>query len=293
MKLIHADVVEDLTLARNTMRKLHFRCVHLDKGQETWTHTSGHLRVEVSIFAARQASVIHAYYGNADKPFFTSRSFLITRIMAYMDKILRAFDRLDPGLSQIQNLAHVLDSQMTAQVEAAILTITHDHLKNSISSVSKFRSIGGKKSVEKTATLNQERDYGTLLMRLKKRRDPRNLESRSSAPEKYSHISFKPPSGVADAARKGLDYRKKVGRGGTEVGVARARDLSGGGNISPSTARRMNSYFARHSVDKNGDGWGSTSEPSAGYVAWLLWGGDAGQSWASKLCKQMDAADAE
>lgn len=140
------------------------------------------------------------------------------------------------------------------------------------------------------ASLSDARYYGVLLSRQRCPLDPSGTET-SAAPEKYSHIDFKPPAGVSASAKKGLEYRKKVGRGGTEVGVARARDLSGGGNISPSTARRMNSYFARHAVDKSGDGWGSSSEPSAGYVAWLLWGGDAGASWASKLCKQMDSAD--
>lgn len=105
---------------------------------------------------------------------------------------------------------------------------------------------------------------------------------------RYARINFRPPEGVRKAAARGLDLRRKHGRGGTEVGVARARDLSGGKRISPDTARRMASYFARHEVDKQGEGWG---RDSAGYIAWLLWGGDAGQAWAAKLVRQMDAAD--
>jgi phage head maturation protease len=42
----------------------------------------------------------------------------------------------------------------------------------------------------------------------------------------------------------------------------------------------MNSYFARHEVDKKGEGWGVDS---AGYIAWLLWGGDAGWRWAKSI----------
>jgi HK97 family phage prohead protease len=110
---------------------------------------------------------------------------------------------------------------------------------------------------------------------------------------KYDHIDFSPPAGVREEAAKGLAWRDEYGRGGTAVGVARARDLSNGTNISPETAKRMASYFARHEVDKQGEGWspGEDGFPSAGRIAWALWGGDPGQSWASKLTKQIDAAD--
>lgn len=104
-------------------------------------------------------------------------------------------------------------------------------------------------------------------------------------------IDFSPPQGVRDEAAKGLEWRDEYGRGGTAVGVARARDLSNGKNISPDTARRMASYFARHEVDKQGQGWspGEDGFPSAGRIAWALWGGDPGQAWADKLVRQMDA----
>jgi HK97 family phage prohead protease len=110
---------------------------------------------------------------------------------------------------------------------------------------------------------------------------------------RYDHIDFSPPSGVREEAAKGLAWRSEYGRGGTAVGVARARDLSNGTNISPDTAKRMASYFARHEVDKQGEGWspGQDGFPSAGRIAWALWGGDPGQAWASKLTRQIEAAD--
>ena len=112
---------------------------------------------------------------------------------------------------------------------------------------------------------------------------------------KYDNIDFTPPAGVRKEAAKGLEWRDKFNRGGTGVGVARARDLSNGTNISPDTARRMASYFARHEVDKQGQGFqpGEDGFPSAGRIAWALWGGDPGQAWANKLTRQMDAADNE
>lgn len=116
---------------------------------------------------------------------------------------------------------------------------------------------------------------------------------RAEAPTKYSHIDFTPPKSVRDEAKRGLEWRKEYGRGGTAVGVARARDLANGREVSPSTARRMASYFARHEVDKKGEGWSPKDDgfPSAGRIAWALWGGDPGQSWSAKLTRQMDAAD--
>ncbi|MEY5060561.1 MAG: hypothetical protein RIS45_482, partial [Planctomycetota bacterium] len=103
-----------------------------------------------------------------------------------------------------------------------------------------------------------------------------------------SDVDLTPTEEMANAAKRGLELRKKHGRGGTEVGVARARDLSNRKTLSPSTVRRMNSYFARHEVDKQGEGWG---EDSAGYIAWLLWGGDPGKAWAKRKDKELDRAE--
>ena len=112
---------------------------------------------------------------------------------------------------------------------------------------------------------------------------------------KYDHIDFTPPAGVREEAQKGLDWRSEYGRGGTEVGVARGRDLSNGVNISPDTARRMKAYFDRHEIDKQGKGWspGQDGFPSNGRIAWALWGGDPGYAWARKLVEQLNAADEE
>jgi hypothetical protein len=95
-------------------------------------------------------------------------------------------------------------------------------------------------------------------------------------------------------AKKGLEWRKEYGRGGTNVGVARARDISNGKNLSEETVKRMHSYFSRHEVDKKGKGFspGEDGFPSAGRIAWALWGGDAGQSWAAKKVRQIAAREA-
>jgi lambda family phage portal protein len=115
----------------------------------------------------------------------------------------------------------------------------------------------------------------------------------SLALKKYAGINFRPPQAVRAEARRGLAWRREHGRGGTAVGVARARDLSNGKAISPSTIGRMVSYFARHEVDKQGKGWspGQDDYPSNGRIAWALWGGDAGRAWSNKVKRQMEARD--
>ena len=49
----------------------------------------------------------------------------------------------------------------------------------------------------------------------------------------------KPTSGMKEEARKGLDWRSEFGRGGTEVGIARARDIVNDADLSDSTVKRM------------------------------------------------------
>ncbi|WP_216071870.1 hypothetical protein, partial [Acinetobacter baylyi] len=72
--------------------------------------------------------------------------------------------------------------------------------------------------------------------------------------------SFEPTQEMADEAELGLKWREEYGRGGTEVGVARARDISNRRNLSFETVQRMNSYFARHEVDKEAEGWNQGEE---------------------------------
>jgi len=112
-----------------------------------------------------------------------------------------------------------------------------------------------------------------------------------SRPAKYEAIDFQCPKAVADNAERGLALRNTFERGGTDVGVARARDLKNRESLSPDTIERMVSYFARHEVDKEAEDFGNDDDPSAGYIAWLLWGGDEGRSWAEKIKSQMDEAD--
>ena len=101
-------------------------------------------------------------------------------------------------------------------------------------------------------------------------------------------IDTKPTKGMIEEAKKGLEWRKEYDRGGTMVAVARARNIVNNDNLSLDTISRMNSFFARHEVDKEAEGFypGSDKFPSAGRIAWALWGGDAGQSWSAKKVEE-------
>jgi hypothetical protein len=93
------------------------------------------------------------------------------------------------------------------------------------------------------------------------------------------------PSGVAAAARKGLEMRKEFNRGGTDVGLNRAKQLSTQSHVSGADLKQIYSYFQRHAVDKNGKDW---DKPSNGKIAFYLWGGPPGETWSEKERMKMD-----
>jgi HK97 family phage major capsid protein/HK97 family phage prohead protease len=98
-------------------------------------------------------------------------------------------------------------------------------------------------------------------------------------------MSYKPTEGMVTEAQRGLDWRSEHGRGGTAVGIARARDIVSGKNLSEDTVLRMYSFFSRHEVDKQAEGFeqGEEGYPSNGRIAWALWGGNAGFTWSKNI----------
>ena len=48
--------------------------------------------------------------------------------------------------------------------------------------------------------------------------------------------------------------------------------------------KKMFAYFQRHEVDKKAEGFneGEKGYPSAGVIAWNLWGGDPGMDWSTR-----------
>ena len=103
-------------------------------------------------------------------------------------------------------------------------------------------------------------------------------------------INTTPTDGMVEEAKRGLEWRKEFNRGGTRVGAVRANQIINKTKLSPSTVRRMFSFFSRHEVDKQAEGFkpGEKGYPSNGRIAWALWGGDAGFSWSTKVRNQLD-----
>ena len=103
--------------------------------------------------------------------------------------------------------------------------------------------------------------------------------------------SYSPTAGMVEEAKRGLAWRREFGRGGTEIGVARARDISNGRDLPLMTVKRMASFFARHEVDKQAEGFrqGEDGYPSNGRIAWALWGGDAGKAWADAIVEREES----
>jgi len=105
--------------------------------------------------------------------------------------------------------------------------------------------------------------------------------------------SYTPTDGMVSEAKRGLDWVEEYGRGGTNIGRGRATDIVNRRGMSLDTVKRMKAYFDRHEVDKQGKVWspGEDGYPSNGRIAWALWGGDAGWSWAKNIVKRNEDRD--
>ena len=103
--------------------------------------------------------------------------------------------------------------------------------------------------------------------------------------------TFRVPKGVQDEAKTALGWIADghAGGGFTTVGKKRASDLAAGSPVSAETILRMYSFFKRHEVDKQAEGFNSGEDgfPSPGRVAWSAWGGDAGFTWSTRIRNQI------
>ena len=135
-------------------------------------------------------------------------------------------------------------------------------------------------------THSHETPDGTIYMPCETHDDYINAIANDKA---LADLNLKPTTTMSNNAKRGLEMRKEFGRGGTQVGLTRANQLVNRTNLSPDTVLRMYSFFSRHEVDKQATGFNSGEEgyPSNGKIAWLLWGGDAGFSWAKSKRDQI------
>jgi HK97 family phage portal protein len=106
-------------------------------------------------------------------------------------------------------------------------------------------------------------------------------------------MKFRPTEAMRTAAQRALDWKAEGFDGGTRVGLARANQIVNGEKLSEDTILRMYSFFSRHEVDKQAEGFNAGEEgfPSPGRVAWDLWGGDAGFRWSTSKRDQMQGEE--
>jgi len=96
-------------------------------------------------------------------------------------------------------------------------------------------------------------------------------------------INLMPTEGMRAEAERYRAWKADGEQGGTEVAARRATQILSGDELSPATVITMAAWFARHEVDKQGQGFTQDEDgyPSPGRVAWAAWGGDPGQSWSA------------
>lgn len=103
---------------------------------------------------------------------------------------------------------------------------------------------------------------------------------------------LRPTAGMAASARRGLRLHEE-GRSGDGLKpetVARANRIAARESLTEDHVREMNAWFARHAVDRR-EGWDKAGEETPGFVAWELWGGDAGKSWSASMVERMDKTE--
>jgi HK97 family phage portal protein len=117
----------------------------------------------------------------------------------------------------------------------------------------------------------------------------------ATIPAKSYDMKFIPNASMQEAARRALAWKEEGRDGGTRVGLARANQIVNGEKLSEDTILRMYSFFSRHEVDKEAEGFSSGEDgfPSPGRVAWDLWGGDAGFAWSTRLRNKIQGEESK
>ena len=128
---------------------------------------------------------------------------------------------------------------------------------------------------------------GSCIYDSKKESDDANSDYRA-----ISDIDFTPTQGMIDEAKKGKEWREEFGRGGTEVGLKTANMIISN-SLTADRVTRMYSYLQRHEVDKQGEGFSPDEDgfPSAGRIAWALWGGDPAVKFSERKRNEIIAEE--
>ena len=108
-----------------------------------------------------------------------------------------------------------------------------------------------------------------------------------------TEIDLMPTDGMRTEAERYRGWKSDGEPGGTEVAATRASQILSGDELSRDTVITMAAWFARHEVDKQGEGFSPDEDgyPSPGRVAWAAWGGDAGQVWSAAKADRIKALE--
>lgn len=97
--------------------------------------------------------------------------------------------------------------------------------------------------------------------------------------------TYRPTQMMADAARHGLKMRMESAqsqRGGTAVGLARARQFANKQAVSLDVVKRTYSFLSRAKT------YYQPGKNTPGTQAYLLWGGPAGLAWARNILDNLN-----
>ncbi len=97
--------------------------------------------------------------------------------------------------------------------------------------------------------------------------------------------TYKPTEEMAAAARRGLKMRAESApsrRGGTAVGLARARQFSRREAVSLDVVKRTFSFLSRART------YYEAGKNTPGTQAYLLWGGPAALAWARRILNEIN-----
>lgn len=91
---------------------------------------------------------------------------------------------------------------------------------------------------------------------------------------------YRPNQQMAQAARQGLEIRKQMPnsqKGGTQIGLARARQFSTRSSVSLETVQRTYNFLSRART------YYKPGQKTPGTQAYLLWGGPAALAWSRNI----------
>jgi len=101
------------------------------------------------------------------------------------------------------------------------------------------------------------------------------------------------PKEARENAKRALQWIEKYGRSvvsaGTLTGLKRANQIANGENLSLETVKRIRNFLNRHEKNsKINPLYEGTPWKDKGYVAWLLWGGEAMIGWVNKKINESE-----